>query len=166
MGRQIPDHVRFVTFTARYNRDYWITVAGLGQHYERAEVDAVRSNDRTRYIVTTHNVTRLVLDQTDRAAAVTIDGQNIAVKAAPELAFGRSDETWRSTTVQDTGLHKRHGLQGPIDDAFLEPFLVVRPTGKPWNPAANNQVMRILERFERQYSLAYRGHIRIKMTRM
>jgi hypothetical protein len=59
-------------------------------------------------------------------------------------------------------LRKRHGLQGPIDDAFLEPFLVVRPTGTPWNPAANDQALRILERFDRQYTLAYRGHIRIK----
>ena len=57
---------------------------------------------------------------------------------------------------------KKHGLQGPIDDAFLEPFLVVRATGTPWNAAANEQALRILQRFDRQYSLAYRGHIRIK----
>ena len=25
------------------------------------------------------------------------------------------------------------GLSGPIDDAFMEPFLFVRPTGKPLN---------------------------------
>ena len=27
------------------------------------------------------------------------------------------------------GLRKKHGLQGPIDDAFMERFLFVRPTG-------------------------------------
>jgi hypothetical protein len=64
-----------------------------------------------------------------------------------------------------TGLRKQHGLQGPIDDAFLEPFLVVRPTGTPWNAAANDQALRMLQRFERQYSLAYRGHIRVKDDR-
>ena len=53
-------------------------------------------------------------------------------------------------------------MQGPIDDAFLEPFLVVRPTGTPWNEAANREALRILEKFDRQYTLAYRGHIRVK----
>jgi hypothetical protein len=31
----------------------------------------------------------------------------------------------------DSHRAKRHGLQGPIDDAFLDRFLMVRPTGKP-----------------------------------
>ena len=39
---------------------------------------------------------------------------------------------------------------------------MVRPTGSPWNAAANHQALRILERFGRQYAIAYRGHIRIK----
>ena len=63
---------------------------------------------------------------------------------------------------REKGLRKKHGLQGPIDDAFLEPFLVVRPTGTPWNAAANDQALRMLQRFDRQYTLAYRGHIRVK----
>jgi hypothetical protein len=41
----------------------------------------------------------------------------------------------------------------------------VRPTGVPWNAQANNQALRILEQFERQYSLAYRGHVRIRNDR-
>ena len=40
------------------------------------------------------------------------------------------------------GLHKTHALQGPIDDAFLDPFLLVRPTGTPWNDAVNQQALR------------------------
>ena len=27
-------------------------------------------------------------------------------------------------------LRKKHGLQGPIDDAFMDSFVIVRPTGK------------------------------------
>jgi hypothetical protein len=165
MGRQIPDHIRFLTYTTRYNRDYWITVDGLAKHYERAEVDATRSEDRTRYSISTKNLTRLVLTQTEHANEITIDGQKLNVKPAPELAFDRSSGAWKPAAVHDKGLRKRHGLQGPIDDAFLEPFLVVRPTGTPWNAAANDQALRILQRFERQYTLAYRGHIRVKDDR-
>ena len=165
MGRQIPDHIRFATYTTRYNRDYWVTLDGLEKHYERAGVDAKRSDNRARYDITTRNLARLVLDQTDRATAVDIDGQKLRVKAAPEMAFEKFNGIWRLATARDRGLRKKHGLQGPIDDAFLEPFLVVRPTGTPWNAAANDQALRILERFDRQYSLAYRGHLRVKDDR-
>ena len=30
-------------------------------------------------------------------------------------------------------LDKQHGLQGPIDDAFMDAFVNVAPTGKPMN---------------------------------
>jgi poly(3-hydroxybutyrate) depolymerase len=162
LGRQTPDHIRFVTFTTRYNRDYWLKVDGLEKHYERAEVDAQRSDNRTSYQITTHNVTRLVLDQTDHATSMNIDGQALRVKPTAEMTFMRSNGAWKSASGSDRGLRKKHGLQGPIDDAFLEPFLVVRPTGTPWNAAANDQALRILQRFERQYSFAYRGHVRVK----
>jgi hypothetical protein len=162
MGRQIPDRVRFVTYTTRYNRDYWVTVDGLEKHYERAEVDAKRSGNRSQYEITTRNLTRLVLRQTDRATSITIDGQKLRVNAAPEMTFEKSNEHWKFASGREKGIRKKHGLQGPIDDAFLEPFLVVRPTGTPWNAAANEQALRMLQRFDRQYTLAYRGHIRIK----
>ncbi len=64
--------------------------------------------------------------------------------------------------VRDKALRKRHGLQGPIDDAFLEPSSWSVRRGHPWNQAANEQALRMLERFDRQYRLAYRGHIRVK----
>lgn len=162
MGRQIPDRIRFLTYTTRYNRDYWITLDGMEKHYERAEVDAKRSDNRGEYDITTKNLTRIVLRQTDRASAISIDGQKLSVKAAPEMTLEKENGTWKLASARQKGLRKKHGQQGPIDDAFLEPFLVVRPTGVPWNAAANDQALRILQRFDRQYSLAYRGHIRVK----
>jgi hypothetical protein len=162
IGRQIPDRIRFVTYTTRYNRDYWVTVEGLEKHYERAEVNAKRSDDQSRYDITTRNVARLVLRQTGRATAITIDGQKLRIKSSPEMTFEKTNGHWKPAGGREKRIRKKHGLQGPIDDAFLEPFLVVRPTGTPWNAAANDQAFRILERFDRQYRLAYRGHIRIK----
>ena len=50
----------------------------------------------------------------------------------------------------------------PIDDAFLKPLLIVKPTGSPWNAAANRQALRILEVFHRQSQPAFRRHLRIK----
>lgn len=164
-GRQTPDHIRFVTWTTRYNRDYWITVDGLEKHYERAEVDATRSADRMKYEITTKNISRLVVGDADQAKTISIDGQNVSAKSSPQIAFEKRNGAWKAAPLEESGLRKKHGLQGPIDDAFLEPFLVVRPTGTPWNAAANEEALRILARFERQYSLAYRGHVRMKDDR-
>jgi hypothetical protein len=162
-GRQVPDHIRFLTYTTRYNRSHWVSLDGLEKHYERAEVDAKRSASRAQYDIATKNLTRLVLREADHAEAIRIDGQTLSVKPAAEMILEKSNGSWRQTDGGGKpGLRKKHGLQGPIDDAFLEPFLVVRPTGTPWNAAANRQALRSLERFGRQYALAYRGHIRVK----
>ena len=162
MGRQTPDRIRFLTYTTRYNRDYWVTLDGLDKHYERAVIDAKRSDNDSDYDITTKNLNRLVLRQTERATMINIDGEKLHVKGAPELALEKTGSTWKLASLHEKGLHKRHGMQGPIDDAFLEPFLVVRPTGTPWNAEANAEALRMLARFDKQFMMAYRGHIRIK----
>jgi len=48
-GRTEPDHIRFVTYTTRYNRCFWVAVDGLDRHYERAEVDARRRKPEALY---------------------------------------------------------------------------------------------------------------------
>jgi pimeloyl-ACP methyl ester carboxylesterase len=42
-GQTSPDHLRFLTYTTRYNSDYWASLKGLENQYERAEIDAQRS---------------------------------------------------------------------------------------------------------------------------
>jgi len=161
-GLQSPDHIRFLTYTTRYNKSFWVTVDGLTQHYERADVDARRLSGGTTYEIKTTNVSRLVLRETGKAAEVRIDGQTLRVKPARELAFEKTGSGWKSAPAKWAGLHKTHGLQGPIDDAFLEPFLLVRPTGTPWNQAAHQHALKRLERFDQTYARFYRAHPRVK----
>ena len=59
-GLQIPSRIRFVTYTTRFNRCFWITVEELEKHYERADVNANREANRTT--VTTRNVARIRID--------------------------------------------------------------------------------------------------------
>ena len=42
----------------------------------------------------------------------------------------KNGKTGGIATDTATTLQKRHALQGPIDDAFLDSFVMVRPTGK------------------------------------
>jgi pimeloyl-ACP methyl ester carboxylesterase len=157
-----PDEVRFVTYTTRYPRAHWVSVDGLGKHYERADVRARRDAGRRNYEITTNNVTHLELREMNAANQLKIDGQTLRVKPGAQLYLSKAAGGWRASPTQANGLRKRHALQGPIDDAFLEPFLLVRPTGVPWNAAAHEQALRMLARFDRVYARYYRAHPRIK----
>lgn len=160
-GRVSPDHIRFVTFTTRYNRSFWISVEALEKHYERSDVDARRDKERATITITTKNVSWLALRETDKLKSLTIDGQRVPAKAAASLRLEKTDRGWRVVNAR-RGLRKTHALQGPIDDAFLDPYLLVRPTGTPWNQAAHDQAMRILSRFDRVHARWYRAHPRVK----
>jgi dienelactone hydrolase len=62
----------------------------------------------------------------------------------------------------DTTIRKRHDLQGPIDDAFMDSFVVVRPTGKAKYPRvgewAEQEGNRAIEHWRRHF----RGDARVK----
>jgi len=174
-GRKaVPEHVRFATWTLRYNRSFWVIVDELAQHWERADVEA-----RTRpdgFAVETKNVTGFTLTfgpgenpVADPARAmVAIDKQEpIPTKGLPDRSctahFRLKDGKWEKVERADDGtLHKRHGLQGPIDDAFMDSFLIVRPTGQArhakigaWTQA---EMTRAIDHWRKQF----RGEARVK----
>lgn len=53
-------------------------------------------------------------------------------------------------------------MQGPIDDAFTEPFLCVRGTGKPWNKGADDYAQASLKRFAEEWHHYFRGALPVK----
>src|SRR6185436_6767007 len=162
-GQSSPDHIRFLTYTTRYNRSYWVSLDGLEKHYERAEVDAQRGEGGKSYDIKTKNLTRLALRETAHAREIRIDGQVLKVKSGPEITLQKGVSTWKvDKNGKQPGLHKTHALQGPIEDAFLDPFLLVRPTGEPWNPEVNQQTLRSLARFDRMWAKFFRGHPYVK----
>ncbi|HEX4795789.1 MAG TPA: hypothetical protein VH370_18515 [Humisphaera sp.] len=162
-GQTSPDHIRFLTYTTRYNRDYWVSIDGLEKHYERAEVDAQRASEGASYDVKTKNLTRLVLRETTNAREINIDGQKISVNGGLEITLNKNAGMWSAVANgHQPGLHKTHALQGPIDDAFLDPFLMVRPTGKPWNDEVNQQALRTMAHFDLMWGRFFRGHPFVK----
>jgi dienelactone hydrolase len=140
---ETPADVRFTTYTLRYNHDAWVRVDGLEKHWERGQVNAKLSD--AGITADTKNISGLTLSlpagknpfEKMAAAKVGLDGTEIdAGKARPDGSwtahFRKEDGKWKHVdSANDGQLAKRHGLQGPIDDAFMESFLMVRPTGKP-----------------------------------
>jgi predicted esterase len=148
-----PAEIDFTTYTLRYPTHTWLTIEGLGEHWRKARVQAQARRPASIEITTT-NVTRLRLDiprasqllDFEAPVEVRIDGSTVTVPPTPgsrwEAAFITADGGWQrdETSKQNpqqnpqqdsTLLRKRPGLQGPIDDAFMEPFLFVGPEATP-----------------------------------
>src|SRR5262249_51978202 len=96
-------------------------------------------------------------------ALVTIDGQKVTAPGPMSdrswsAHFRKSGAQWAAVGSADgPGLHKRHGLQGPIDDAFLDGFLFVSPTGTPIAPAVGKWVAAEEQRAIREWRRQFRG---------
>ena len=169
-GRQaFPREVRFTTWTLKYNRMRWVVVEGVEKHWERARVTAVVEGDRAVRVVTS-GVTALSFDMGAGSpllspaakVTVTLDGQSLVVLGA------LSDGAWTAKFVKAGGkwgvggadagaLVKRHELQGPIDDAFLDSFVNVRPTGKPLNEMAGKWAASEMEHAAKLWRSQMRG---------
>ncbi|MBL8813747.1 MAG: prolyl oligopeptidase family serine peptidase [Planctomycetaceae bacterium] len=68
---------------------------------------------------------------------------------------------WRISASPEPGLRKRHNLQGPIDDAFMDSFIFVRPTGTAANEAAGKWADAELARAIEHWRRHFRGDARV-----
>ncbi len=104
----------------------------------------------------------------DTKPSMTIDGEKVE---APEPLSDRSwtahfrkvDGHWQSVDSDDDGtLRKRHGLQGPIDDAFMDSFLMVRPTGTALNDEGRQWAAAEMKHAIDHWRRQFRGEARVK----
>ncbi|MEE3181955.1 MAG: hypothetical protein VX288_08615, partial [Planctomycetota bacterium] len=162
-----PEELRFVTYTMRYNRCRWLQIEGLRKHLERAEVRAVYKKEKSLLVLSTKNISRLSLAPPWEISAIELDGQKPKIEKAPGgklISFQLLEGRWIPGLVANPGgreLLKKHGLQGPIDDAFMDSFVCVRPTGKPLHPKAHALALRELERLEKEFPKWLRGDVRV-----
>jgi poly(3-hydroxybutyrate) depolymerase len=174
-----PREIRFTTWTLRYNRMRWVVVDGLEKHWDRARVDANLTGDHAVQAKTT-NVSALSFEVGAGAellnpaskVAVSLDGQNIVVPGPLSdgswtARFRKTSGKWAvaaAASKEDDAkvLRKKHGLQGPIDDAFLDSFIMVRPTGQPLNETVAKWTASEQDRAIRQWRTVFRGEARVK----
>lgn len=162
-----PKHLRFVTWTLKYNRCHWIELLGLEEHYRRAEIEARIAEDGSIKMKEPKNITRFTIASDVLEAAhgqLSIDGKSIHL---PECrnghVFSKRRGEWTCDPLNDfLSNRKRPGLQGPIDDAFAAAFLCVRGTGKPWNPAVCRWTEANLRRFQYEWARYMRGDLPVK----
>ena len=157
---QLPKSIRFTTWTTRYNRCAWITVDGMVSHYSRARVNAELGGDAAQ--IGTENVSALTVDPLPgNIRHLMVDGERIEV-AGGQVHLRRQGKRWKTASAPPSGMVKRRGLQGPIDDAFTSRFLVVRPTAQPWSVEAAQYGISELARFRAEWRDGFRGELREK----
>lgn len=174
-GRErVPRAVHFVTYTLKYNRMAWVTIDGMGEHWSEGRVDAQIVGDGA-VSASTKNITALTLEipsgwapfDVTQPVSLTIDGQDLR-GPRPEsdkswtCRLTRQGEKWQLGADAAGGLLKRHDLQGPIDDAFMDSFVFVRPTGKAANAATESWVKVELDRAIEHWRRHFRGEARVK----
>ena len=76
-------------------------------------------------------------------------------------SFRKTGDKW-STGSLEGGLRKKHGLQGPIDDAFLNGFVFVKPTGAPAVPAMAKWVETEENHAIREWRRQFRGDAQVR----
>ncbi len=172
-----PVAVHFTTYTLRYNRGCWVQVDGLDHHWEEARVDAELFGDEgAGPKITTKNVSSLTLTfpsgqcplDVRKKPKLVIDGN--AIEAPRPLSdrswnahFDRVQGKWQpGVPGGERAMRKRHGLQGPIDDAFMDSFLMVRPTGRPLNDKVGQWTAAEMQHAIDHWRLQFRGDARVK----
>lgn len=161
-----PDKIHLQTRTLRYNKYAWLEILALDEHWQNSRVDATLVTPKDIKISTT-NIRSLFINRPLAAGTkVNIDGATLSiVDATKGIVLNKTvgaRTVWTSSLKPITGITKSPQSQGPIDDAFLAPFLVVTPTGKSKDPALDKWVDFELAHLKSRWRALFRGDLRIK----
>jgi hypothetical protein len=147
-------------------------VLGLGEHYQRAEIDARVADDGGVTLAEPQNITRFAIHSPaveQLHNTIMIGGTRVPLPVnrtnpSHPLLFEKQDQKWTCSGIYDSAelTGKRPGLQGPIDDAFARPFLCVRGTGQAWNADIAAWADANLKRFADEWRRHYRGYLPVK----
>jgi hypothetical protein len=154
--------IKFVTYTLQYNRCDPVTVTRLEQHWKRASVTGTIGEDSIT--LQTENVSALRV--TAPLSKIVIDGQTLqnAPSNIPYLrgSLRKDKDKWEIGLPAGDELVKKPGSQGPIDDAFMDSFVMVKPSGRPMNSKTAEWAEKELKHATDHWRKQFRGDAIIK----
>jgi hypothetical protein len=151
-----PRKISFTTFTLKHPDCFWMHLTGMQEHYRRASVYAFVKEDTLS--IRTGNLTSFTVDPLPEGVSrLLVDGR-------PVKFSGRSLHLVQKNGAWKVGKHeertrKQPGLQGPIDDAFTDRFVVVKGTGTPWSTTVQAAADAELKRFVDVYRFGFRSEL-------
>lgn len=172
LGRdRCPQELHFTTWTLRYNEMKWLRIDEMEEHWERARIHANIVGYK-HVQVKTKGINAFTIDMPaghctlplQERAELQVDGQEFAVSRPKSdrswvVHLRKKDGKWSEVLkpFEGEGLVKTHGLTGPIDDAFMDKFLFVQPSGTFQNPETGKWVNAERERASFEWRRQFRG---------
>jgi len=166
-----PRRVRYKTARLRHDGAYWVRILRFAEPMKFAEIDA-RDLGGGRFEITTANVAAFSLDTArvaqprprgprPRPSTVTIDGQEVRVGPGDDTFVRSRRGRWSAVRALPRGLAKKKGLEGPVADAFLGSFVLVRGTTSP-DPWEREVIRREVEARARDWERMFNCRPRVK----
>lgn len=141
----------------RYAHRGWLTVDGVSEQYGDTRVQAKQMGSG-QWEIATKNVKRL---QVEGQLKLQLDGQTMQANDSG-LYTRNSAGKWEGV-AQFPAVRKRPGLSGPIDDAFIDPFMFVLPSGTSKLGREFEQWVQCEAKFQQsRWRSLFRGELRIK----
>ncbi len=177
-----PAELHFTTYTLKYNSMYWLQIDRLIYHWDKTKIDAFIKGDSILLNTNNENVAAfsLILGKMPNKfkkgtkLVVSIDKKIFNLKiSSPNDTLRFHYDTYRSLVGKWLagpddqpsvyGIVKKHNLQGPIDDAFMSAFIVVKPSGTSKNALFDKWSKSEMNRFIDQWRAQFRGDPIVKM---
>ncbi|MFN3190319.1 MAG: prolyl oligopeptidase family serine peptidase [Aureliella sp.] len=152
----------------RYARRGWLVVDGMENQWKDTRVDAQLEGPSNQPIwsIGTNNVSRLIMNQ-DAAGApqgkIILDRQTLDLPASSPSRFVRQPGGNWSLANAFAPLRKHPGMSGPIDDAFIDPFLVVLPSERSEHAEVDEWVRCEVNYWRTRWKTLMRGEWREKL---
>lgn len=134
-GERTPARVRVKASRLRYGRSHWVEIRRFGRLLQFGQIEAEIGGPGS-IAVTTRNVAEFALSLPQSAVRgdgldLEVDGQKLRVRTDDEgpvrATLSKGQDGW-GPAAEPSGLRKRAGLEGPIEDAMMERFIVVYGT--------------------------------------
>ncbi|MCA9082883.1 MAG: prolyl oligopeptidase family serine peptidase [Planctomycetaceae bacterium] len=182
-GRQpAVSNLSLSTPTLKYNRMEWLTIDAVNEHWTMAEVKAHIAHPATTVHLAVSNVTKLTVNFPSGSLRIPSSHMDVNISSQSPRGLGlfkfdspfsdgsfavtlelKDGKTWQIADMSATseGLRKRHNLQGPIDDAFMDSFIFVSPSGSAAHEAVDKWTTSELERAIEHWRRHFRGDARV-----
>ncbi len=159
-----PTELFVQTKHPRYSQRSWLTIDGPIEQY--ADTRATANFVDNLWIIKTKNVARLIIDASIGNAPtgnVKLDDTSLAINSTGKTWLQRYGQEGWKRVEQFTQMRKAPGLSGPIDDAFIDPFLVVMPSGSSSHERVNQWVRCESQNLAQRWQMLFRGSLRTKL---
>lgn len=93
---QNPDHIKYKTYSPKYNKAYWITIGNVQDKNLSVTIDATKSNGTINIASSNASSLKISLFPTEKISSILIDGSKIKIPAnAKELYLENTNKGWK-----------------------------------------------------------------------